>query len=55
MGRGYCGQTFFPVSFDQVDVDQDQIAAAATSFGDYAMVRRDTGYADSGQALKMNE
>jgi hypothetical protein len=54
MGRGYCGQTFFPMSFDQVDVDQDQIAAA-TSFGDYAMVRRDTGYADSGQALKMNE
>lgn len=48
------GCAFFPVFFDQVDVDQDQIAAA-TSFGDYAMVRRDAGYADSGQALRMNE
>jgi hypothetical protein len=54
MRRGYCGHTFFSVFFDQVDVDQDQIAAA-TSFGDYAMVRRNAGYADSGQALKMNE
>jgi hypothetical protein len=54
MRRGYCGHTFFPVFFDQVDVDQDQIAAA-TSFGDYAMVRRDAGYADSGQALRMTE
>jgi len=51
VGRRGC--VFYAVVFDQVDVDQDQIAAA--SFGDYAMVRRDAGYADSGQALRMNE